>query len=155
MDGSFVELPVVPPGQQPVPSFVPPVKSPMLPDFESLDTGTNSGYGEVSSVDRNPQTGEVTLKATNSGATRFPWGTQIYRETIEHRTSDSHPENTTVIGTHRIEVTLANRVLLWEAELNFSSDLDNFHYRYFRRVSENGKVVREKHWEDTIPRDFQ
>ncbi len=154
-DGSYVELPIVPLGDQPVPAFLPIAESPTLAGFESLDTGTSSGYGEVSSVDRNPQTGEVTLKATNSGATRFPWGTQTYRETIEHKTSDANPEKTSMTGTHRLEVTLPNRVLLWEAELSFASDLENFHYHYFRRVSENNKVVREKAWADTIPRDFQ
>ena len=154
-DGSYVELPIVPLADQPVPNFLPPVESPPLPGFESIDTGTSSGYGEVSSVDRNPQTGEVTLKATNTGAMRYPWGTETFRETIEHISSDAHPENTTVNGTHRLEVALTDRVLLWEAELTFKSDFDNFYYEYLRRVSEDGKVVREKSWKETIPRDFQ
>jgi putative CocE/NonD family hydrolase len=153
--GSHLLLPVVPSGQSTHPDFLPPAESPELPGFESLDSGTNSGYGEISSVDRNPQTGEVTVTATSTGATRYPWGTETYRETIEHRTSDAHPENTEVRGTHRQEVTLEDRVLLWEAELNFTSDLENFHYRYTRRLSQNGQIVREKTWTDTIPRDFQ
>jgi putative CocE/NonD family hydrolase len=118
-------------------------------------TGTSSGYGEISSVDRNPQTGEVTVTATNSGAYRYPWGSEAYRETIEHRTSDAHPENTEVRGTHRMEVTLKDRVLVWEANLSFTSDRENFYYRYTRRLEENGELVREKTWTDTIPRDFQ
>jgi putative CocE/NonD family hydrolase len=154
-NGSFVELPVIPPSTRPVPAFLPIVESPKLAGFESNDTGTSSGYGEVSSVDRNPQTGEVTLRATNTGATRFPWGTETYRETIEHRTSDAHPEKSSMTGTHRLEVTLTDRVLLWEAELSFKSDLDNFYYDYRRRLTEDGKVVREKTWNKTLPRDFQ
>jgi len=54
-----------------------------------------------------------------------------------------------------MEVTLKNRVLRWEADLSFTSDLDNFYYRYTRRLLENGKPVREKTWNETIPRDFQ
>ncbi|HSD69759.1 MAG TPA: CocE/NonD family hydrolase [Woeseiaceae bacterium] len=154
-EGSHVVLPVVPPGKRPSPAFLPPVTSPDLPGYESLDSGTSSGYGEVSSVDRNPQTGEVTLTATNTGATRYPWGTETYRESIEHKTSDAHPENTSMTGRHRLEVTLPERVLLWEAELTFRSDLNNFHYHYVRRVSENGTLVREKSWEEIIPRDYQ
>jgi putative CocE/NonD family hydrolase len=153
--GSHILLPVVPPGEGPAPSFLPPAQNPKLEGFESLDTGTSSGYGEISSVDRNPQTGEVTITATNSGATRYPWGTETYRETIEHRTSDAHPENTAVRGSHRMEVALEGRVLVWEAELSFTSDPDNFYYRYTRRLEENGELVREKTWTDTIPRDFQ
>ena len=126
-----------------------------MPGYEAIDVGNASGYGEISSIDRNPQTGEVTALATNTGATKFPWGTETYRETIEHKTSDDHPENTSVKGTHRLEVTLQERIVLWEAELDFSSDLENFYYRYVRRVSENGEVVREKEWEHTFKRDFQ
>jgi hypothetical protein len=153
--GSHLILPVVPPGEGPAPSFLPPAQNPELEGFQSLDTGTSSGYGEISSVDRNPQTGEVTVTATNSGASRYPWGTESYRETIEHRTSDSHPENTAVRGSHRMEVALEGRVLVWEAELSFTSDRNNFYYRYTRRLEENGELVREKTWTDTIPRDFQ
>ncbi len=134
---------------------MPPTESPQLAGFESIDTGTSSGYGEISSVDRNPQTGEVIVTATNDGATRYPWGTETYRETIEHRTSDAHPENTSMTGSHRMEVTLEDRVLVWQADLIFTSDLENFHYRYTRRLEENGELVREKTWTDTIPRDFQ
>ncbi len=153
--GSHVILPIVPPREQQEPSFLPPAESPTLAAYESIDLGNPSGYGEISSVDRNPQTGEVTATATNTGATRYPWGTETYRETIEHKTSDKHPENTSVKGTHRLEVTLPNRVLLWEAELDFSSDLDNFYYRYVRRITENGELVREKEWSETIKRDYQ
>jgi putative CocE/NonD family hydrolase len=153
--GSHLVIPVVPPGPGTAPEFRPPSESPKLPGFESVDTGTSSGYGEISSVDRNPQTGEVTVTATNSGAYRYPWGSEAYRETIEHRTSDAHPENTEVRGTHRMEVTLKDRVLVWEANLSFTSDRENFYYRYTRRLEENGELVREKTWTDTIPRDFQ
>jgi predicted acyl esterase len=153
--GSHVLLPVVPSGDRPVPDFLPPADDPALPGFDTLDAGTSSGYGEISSVDRNPQTGEVTVVATNSGGSRYPWGTEIYRETIEHRTSDEAPENTSVIGSHRMEVTLENRALIWEAELSFHSDVDNFYYEYTRRLFENGEQLREKTWTDTISRDHQ
>jgi uncharacterized protein len=154
--GSHVLLPIVPPADRPSPGFLPPVEDPRLKGYEALDVGTSSGYGEISSVDRNPQTGEVKVVATNSGGQRYPWGTETYHETIEHRTSDGHPEKTSVLGTHRMEVVLdSGRVLLWEAELSFSSDLHDFHYQYTRRLTENGERVREKTWVDKIPRDHQ
>jgi putative CocE/NonD family hydrolase len=154
-NGSYIVVPVVPPGPATAPEFGAPTESPKLPGFESIDTGTSSGYGEISSVDRNPQTGEVTVTAANSGAYRYPWGTETYLETIEHRTSDAHPEKTEVNGTHRMEVTLKERVLVWSAKLTFTSDRYNFYYRYTRRLEEDGELVREKTWTDTIPRDFQ
>ncbi len=154
-NGTRILLPVVPSGGRPAPEFLPPAESPELPGYATIDTGTSSGYGEISSVDRNPQTGEVKVVATNTGGSRYPWGTEMYREAIEHRTSDDHPENTAVQGSHRMEVTLDDRVLLWEAELSFTSDLENFYYEYTRRLTENGKQLRERTWTDTIPRDHQ
>ena len=155
-DGAHVLLPVVPTGDRPAPEFLPPAENPPpLPGFAALDTGNPSGYGEISSVDRNPQTGEVTIKATNTGGSRYPWGTETYRETIEHRTSDENPEDTRVKGTHMLQVELEDRTLRWEAELDFSSDLENFYYRYVRRLSKDGELVREKEWEETIPRNYQ
>ena len=153
--GSHVYLPIVPPANTTAPTFQPIVESPKMPGFETIDLGNASGYGEISSVDRNPQTGEVTAVATNTGATRFPWGTETYRANIEYKTSDEHPEIASVNGTHRLEVILPGRTILWDAEFGFSSDLENFYYRYVRRVSENGELVREKEWEYTIKRDFQ
>jgi putative CocE/NonD family hydrolase len=153
--GSYLSLPVIPPATRPLPAFLPPARSPDMEGYESIDVGTTSGYGEISSVDRNPQTGEVTAVATNTGATKYPWGSETYHETIEHKTSDSHPENTAVKGSYRIEVTLPERILLWETELLFTSDRENFYYRYFRKLSENGQLIREKHWKQTFPRDHQ
>jgi len=135
--------------------FSPPVEYAGAPGFETLDMGTPSGYGEISSVDRNPQTGEVTVRATNSGGTIYPWGTETYRETIEHRTSDDNPAVTSMIGTHRLEIELKDRTLRFEGGLDFRSDADNFYYDYFRRLSEDGEIVREKRWTETIPRDYQ
>jgi hypothetical protein len=137
------------------PKFPPPVAYPGAPGFATLDSGTASGYGEISSVDHNPQTGEVTVRATNSGGNVYPWGTETYLETIEHRTSDANPAAASMRGTHRIEIALQKRTLLFEGELDFRSDATYFYYDYTRRVSENGVLAREKRWTETIPRDFQ
>ena len=58
-------------------------------------------------------------------------------------------------GTHRMEVDLPGRKLVWEAELDFRSDLENF-YDSLRPVSDRERrLVREKTWKETIPRDHQ
>ncbi|MGB5294571.1 MAG: CocE/NonD family hydrolase [Thermoanaerobaculia bacterium] len=154
-DGSRALLPVVPYEERPVPAFQSPEPDPEISGYESLDEGTTSGYGEISSVDRNPQTGEARVTATNGGGTRYPWGVERYGETIIHETSDQQPENTSVRGEHWTEVELEDRTLKWESELLFRSDLESFYYTYTRRLFENGELLREKTWRDTIPRDFQ
>ena len=152
---SRLTLPVVPYEQRPVPDFLPPSKDPKYPGYETLETGTTSGYGEISSVDRNPQTGVVVAKATNESGVRFPWGTERDFETIRYEIKDDAPADARVTGTHRMEVELPGRKLVWDAALTFTSDHDNFHYSYHRRLTENGKLVREKSWNQTIPRDYQ
>jgi uncharacterized protein len=154
-DGARVLLPVVPHEDRPKPKFLEPEADPTLPGFESLDVGTSSGYGEISSVDRNPQTGEAKAVATNESGYRYPWGKEHYQETITHRTDDRHPETTSVVGEHKTVVELENRLLVWESQLSFRSDVENFYYQYTRRLLLNGQLLREKIWTDTIPRDHQ
>ena len=153
VDGSRILLPVVAPAKRPAPDFLPAEPGPELAGFARIDDGNPSGYGEISEMRRNPQTGEAVAVATNKGAQRYPWGEERYEERIEHSTSDAHPENTAMIGTHHMEVDLPGRKLRWEAELEFRSDLEAYHYDYVRRVFENGKLLREKRWTERFPRD--
>jgi putative CocE/NonD family hydrolase len=156
LGGSRLSLPVVPFEKRPVPDFLPPAKDdPQYAGVESLEGGTVSGYGEISSVERNPQTGTAVAKATNQYGTRYPWGTERIHETIRYEINDNAPADAGVTGTHRMEVELPGRTLIWDAELTFRSDRENFLYTYRRRLTENGKLVREKTWRETIPRDYQ
>jgi predicted acyl esterase len=155
LGGTRVLLPVVPFEERPGPQFLPPAEDPTLPGFERLDDGTPSGYGEVSSIHRNPQTGAARVVLTNRGDERYPWGTERFRETITHETNDRNPAETSMRGSHRMVVELEGRTLVWEGELLFRSDLENFYYTYTRRLLENGALVREKTWTDIFPRDYQ
>jgi hypothetical protein len=155
LGASRLTLPVVPFEQRPAPDYLPPAKDPEYAGYETIDAGTTSGYGEISSVDRNPQTGDVVAKATNGSGMRFPWGTERAFETIRYEIKDNAPADAQVLGTHRMEVELPGRKLVWDAELSFRSDQENFYYSYRRRLTENGKPVREKSWNQTIPRDYQ
>jgi putative CocE/NonD family hydrolase len=151
-----LSLPVVPFEQRPVPDFLPPSQTdPQYAGVESLESGTVLGYGEISSVQRNPQTGAAVAQMSNGSATRYRWGTERSAESIRYEINDHAPADAGVTGTHRIEVELPGRRLVWDAELNFRSDRENFFYVYRRRLSENGNLAREKIWRETIPRDHQ
>ena len=152
---SHVVLPGVPPGKGRAPAFLPIQAPEVASGFESIDAGTPSGYGEIETVVRNKRTGEARVVLTNGGSTQYPWGLETYRENIEHRTSDPNPESTSVVGSYELEMKLKGRVLLWEAESSFTSDAQNFYYKFVRRVSENGELIRSKTWNETIPRDHQ
>jgi hypothetical protein len=154
-DGARFLLPVVPAGEERAPQFLPVAQSAQLEGYESLETATSSGFGEVETVTRDLRNGDALAVATNASATRFPWGIQSTQERIEHRTSDQHPESTSMSGDFEIKMELGNRVLLLEGESVFSSDLDNFYLKYTRRLSENGELLRERTWSKTFARDHQ
>lgn len=153
--GSRFLLPVVPGGEERAPSFRPVAGNEELADYVSLETGTSSGYGEVETVKRDVRNGDAVAVATNGSATKYPWGTQSTRERIEHRTSDQHPEATSMSGVFEIKMELEDRDLLLQGKSVFSSDAENFYLEYTRRLSENGKLVRERTWSKTFARDFQ
>jgi hypothetical protein len=155
-DATRLILPIVPPGERPRPQFQPPVPdepSPLV--YESLEDGTPSGYGEIASIDRNPQQHSTRVTSTNAYATRYPWGEERYSEKFVHETEDLHPEKTSVRGEYSTTVKLPDRTLRWESTVLFRSDLRNFYYTGVRRLLKDGVLLREKKWEKTFPRDCQ
>jgi putative CocE/NonD family hydrolase len=155
--GSRLLLPVVPYADRPRPSFLPiRAAHEPLPGYESLDAGTtSSGYGEISSVDRNPQTGTATVVATNASATRYPWGEERNAEKITHQARDGSPEATSVRGEYSTTLDLPGRSLVFEIRVELVSDRESFHYSNVKRLLKDGVLLREKRFEDTIPRDHQ
>ena len=155
-EGTRLLLPVVPNVPRARPNFLPPAtEHEKLPGFESVDLGTASGYGEISSVDRNPPRHSTRVTATNASASRFPWGEERNTEKITHEAQDDHPEATSVRGEYATTVTLKDRTLLWENHVEIRSDRLNFYYSSTKRLLKDGVLLREKSWQETIPRDFQ
>jgi predicted acyl esterase len=155
-EGSRLVLPVAPPAERPRPDYHPiEERDDRLEGFESLDAGTPSGYGEISSIDRNPRTGKAKVVATSSRSDRMPWGVERNTESITHEAQDGEPETASVRGDYSTEVELSGRTLRWESVVVFRSDRENFYYSGTRRLLENGALVREKKWEQAIPRDQQ
>lgn len=148
-------LPVVTHAQRPKPRFKPPEPDLPLEGFSSLDGGTNSGYGEIASIHRDPRSGTTEVVATNASGMKYPWGTQRFTESITHETQDERPEATSVRGEHSSTVELPDRTLRWETRTTFRSDRENLYYTFLRRLLRDGQLVRERTWEETIPRDFQ
>jgi uncharacterized protein len=155
-DGSRIVLPVVPPGKERTPPFLAPEPDPILAGYETLDAGNITGYAAITQIQRDPQTGAAFGTATNSGATRYPWGVERFEESIEHRTHDDDPAKTSVTGRYKLTEELDDsRLLEFEQTVEFTSDAENFRLKFHRWVSENGEQLREKSWDELIPRDFQ
>jgi hypothetical protein len=52
-------------------------------------------------------------------------------------------------------MALKQQTLTWQGHLTLSSDAKNFYYKYTRQLFKDGQPIKEKTWEETIPRDHQ
>ena len=132
-----------------------PAPDPELPGYRDLPEETVSGYPEISQVVRNERVKTAEVVATNSGGTAYPWGKVRFKERIVHRVADADPAQASVTANYAITAELPGRVLRWEAVLDFTSDERNFNYHFTRRLLREGKLIRERHWREAIPRDYQ
>jgi hypothetical protein len=96
-------------------------------------------------------------KVTWSGKSQetYPWGKETDFEGITYFADDNHPESSSVQGEAQIAIALKEHTLTWQGHLTLSSDLRNFYYKYTRQLFKDGQPVREKTWEEVIPRDHQ
>jgi len=148
--------PSCPGEKRPVINFKPPAENPTLPGYAVVPTEGNSGYAEIYSIERDPETGEAFGAASSSSKYRYPWGLESYTERIEHRTNDLNPAKTSVRGIYSYMVDLEDRTIRMEQEVEFFSiDDKNFRMTFTRRFLLDGKMVHEKQWDELIPRDFQ
>jgi predicted acyl esterase len=154
-DPARVVLPVVPYEERPRPSFLPPAEEPQPEGYRTVSEGTNSGYSEVTSVERDVPNAATRVVARNSTRNEFPWGSIRTDDEIVYRAQDGHPEAASVASEMKRLVKIDGRELEWRGVLDFRSDRDNFYYTYTRRLLEGDRLIREKTWKETIPRDFQ
>ena len=152
---SLLELPVVPADATSGRTYLAPESDPELPGYTDLPGETVSGYPEISEVVRDEGTQSTRVIATNSGGTEYPWGKLLFTERIVHRVTDTDPAHAGVEARYTITAELPGRVLRWEGLLDFNSDERNFNYHFTRRLLRDGELVREKHWQEAIPRDYQ
>jgi hypothetical protein len=85
----------------------------------------------------------------------YPWGKEKVFEGITYLADDNHPETSSVEGEAEIVIDLKEQTLTWQGHLTLTSDAKNFYYKYTRQLFKDGQPVRQKTWEETIPRDHQ
>ena len=85
----------------------------------------------------------------------YPWGKETDLEALTYEADDNHPEISSAHGEAEIAMALKDRTLTWRGHLTLTSDAKNFYYKYVRELLQDGKVVKEKTWEETVPRDHQ
>ena len=154
-DASALHLPIWKGGRASAPNFKLPTKDPKLQGYETKQHGTVSGFAEISDSKYDPKTGVTQVIATNTGKIIYPWAKWGTKEHIVHQVNDAQPAFASIKSEYEIEVETKERILTWLGTLDFSSDKQNFYYKYSRKLLERDSLIRHKIWRDTIPRDFQ
>jgi predicted acyl esterase len=149
--GSRLILPLVPPSMYAVPQFAPPEPSEERSDIH--DNGSLwPGEWKTERDEINAKT-----KVTWSGKSEetYPWGKESDTEAITYLADDNHPETSSVEGETKIIMELKQQTLTWQGHLTLSSDKQNFYYKYTRQLFKDGQPIKQKTWQETIPRDHQ
>ena len=149
---SRLVLPVVPlKSLLPAPSFRPPVVRPddSLPGLHSSGE-TWPGHW---TVERDEARQATRVEWRGDDASEFPWGKEKDHEQLTYEVADARSDISSVHGEAETDVDLPDRALVWRTQLDLSSDKTHFFYRYTRELLLNGELIRQKSWDETIPRD--
>ncbi len=149
-DGSRLLLPVIPREARPKPDF-------HAPEPWQEKSGIKSSGGAWPGQwticrDEVHQSAHGDWRGTS--ATEYPWGKIRSEEQLTYDVADAHPEAASTAGDATTTITLPDRTISWRAQLSVTSDAKSFHYRLKRELRKDGALVREKTWEETIPRDL-
>jgi predicted acyl esterase len=150
-DSTHLVLPVVPLQGTPAPPF------PQLePTEERKDITT---FGEMLpgewSITRNPDSHKATTDWHGMSGANYAWGKETDYESLTYEASDEHPEISSTIGEAKSVFELKGRTLTWQGRLSISTDQQNFYYKYTRELLKDGKMIKQKTWQETVPRDHQ
>jgi hypothetical protein len=149
--GSRVVLPVVPPARRQRPRFRTPEPVEAPAGYRSVGEMWPGRWTET----RDASTQRTRVEWTGTNVTEFPWGRMTHREAIVHEVHDDGPDIAAVRGEAETHVDLGDRVLTWRGLLDLRSDRANFYYRYGRELLRDGQPIRERSWDEAIPRDHQ
>jgi hypothetical protein len=147
-------LPVVPlESKLPPPVFAPPEPSSQLPGVHSSGDWLP---GELWTKQRDELHQATTWEwRAGKAITKFPWGRTMHTDKLRFEVQDAHPDIASAHGEGETEVDLPGRNLRWTGTLDVRSDKANFYYKFRRQLRKNGQLIREKKWQETIPRDHQ
>jgi uncharacterized protein len=149
---SRLELPLVPLEPSARPRFFAPEETTPLEGVKSEgDTWPPQVWTETHDL----LTGTTRISWIGDDASQYPWGRMKDHEQMTYVLGDARPEKSSIHAEGSTTIELPGRMLVWSVVIDLSSDPHNFFYHSERHLTENGKRIREKSWDDMIPRDHQ
>jgi putative CocE/NonD family hydrolase len=149
---SQLQLPLVPLEPAARPHFSAPEETPPL---ESVQSEGDTWPPQVWTETHDLLAGVTRISWIGDDASQYPWGHMKDHEQMAYVLGDAHPEKSSIHAEGATTIELSGRTLVWSVVIDLSSDLQNFYYHSERHLTENGKLIREKSWDEKIPRDHQ
>ena len=160
-DGSRLMLPVVPVKGAAAPAFESPQPSEERKDIKSIGFPWPGEW----TLERDEANHKATVHWRGKAENIYPWGKETDYENLTYDVDDARPDVSAVHGeAESIFVlqggalqgrALQGRELRWRGHLSVTTDQKNFYYRYTRELLKDGQTVKQKIWEETVPRDHQ
>jgi predicted acyl esterase len=151
-DATRMELPVIPYAQRPIPDFPPPEPREERPDAQPLES-PGWPYKHTVTRDLNRSTTTVELEAEK----RWEIQGRLYAsvEKVAYQTNDRDPARSSFFGEGGHTIRMGDRIIGVKLLVSILSDEVNFHVKIVRQIFENEILIRERHWEASILREFQ
>jgi uncharacterized protein len=150
-NGSRLTLPLVPPSMYAAPQFAPPEPSEQLSGFQSVGFPWPGDW----KTERDELHGKSRVSWKGKSEETYPWGKETDLESLTYVADDNHPEASSVEAEAQIVMALKQQTLIWQGLLTLTSDAQNFYYKYTRQLFKDGQQIKQKTWQETIPRDHQ
>jgi predicted acyl esterase len=150
-NGSRLVLPVVPVKGAAAPAFGAPQPSEERKDIISVGFPWPGEW----TLERDEANHKATVHWRGKAEATYPWGKETDSENLTYDVDDARPEISSVRGEAESIYALKGRELRWRGHLSVTTDQKNFHYKYIRELLKDGQTIRQKTWEEIIPRDHQ
>ena len=149
--GSRLVLPMLPAkGASPTP-----FSSPQPSEARAGIRSTGASWPGEWILQRDEGRQKATVVWKGKSETEYPWGKGTYHEQLTYDADDAHPAVSSVRGEAELIYELNGRELTWQGHLSVTSDEKNFFYKYTRELLKDGQMLKQKTWEEAIPRDHQ
>ena len=109
----------------------------------------------VSKGEYNPTTGDSTFTTTSDSAWTLNGNLYKSSESYRWHVNDKNPAQAQFEGQRRNLFTISGREIDLSTRSEINSDTTHFHISFTKRLLQNGVVVKEKTWTDSIARHFQ
>lgn len=145
-------LPLIPPVERRTPPLLPPEPREQRPDARHPSEG---GWPLETRSERDLVAGTTTMKWSGEAHYDLPGSRMRETQQLLYRTRDDDPADSLFEGEAETSAELPDRRIVLRSRAIIRSDRENFYVRFTRRIFENDELVRERTWEETVPRNFQ